>query len=321
MVTIGDIWLQVAISNKLIQPIPNALSSTWWRQLPQQLKDLVRRDENGFVDPQGDVYGCPYKWGATLIAFRSDKIQRALGRPVNDWKDLLHPSLKGRVGMVASTREIIGSILKGSGVSYNASAQTIQKAVFTDPCTDDIQQSIALLSNQVRLFTSQTSDGLKALSAGDLWAFVGWSSDLVQFARRTTNIELTAAVSGTSLWADVMTMPTGCKSPYVSQHFFHYWCTMMNDPVFCAPSNGIAGGACPSMLLRNAHRGFDNAGNESKYPSAVGSCAKATLPIVQTKHDRGQLLNKKIILDATLERSEFLHPLDTATEDVYKFLL
>lgn len=313
MVTLGDVWLQPAISSGLIRPIPYAKSSRWWKELPEQLRELMVRDDNGFVSSHGEVYGCPYNWGATVIAVRRDLAERALGSPLSDWRDLFNPSMKGRVGMVASTREIVGGVLKSSGVGYNAGADEIRKKVFVDERTaDEIQSIFSSLGDQVRLYTTNTSEGIKALSAGDLWAFVGWSSELVQFARRSSNIELIAPVSGTSLWADVMTMPSGCPDAAHVRPFFDYWCTMMIDPRFCVPSKGIAGGgACVPMLPR---------GDRPHLIADDDMQNAATGDVDELSAHPGALVKKKIVADATLRRSEFLHPLDAASAGIYRSL-
>ena len=37
-----------------------------------------------------------------------------------DWKDLWQPKLAGRISMVNSPREVIGTVLKYMGASYNS---------------------------------------------------------------------------------------------------------------------------------------------------------------------------------------------------------
>ncbi len=36
----------------------------------------MRRDERGLMDPRGAVWGAPYRWGCTLIAYNKDKLER-----------------------------------------------------------------------------------------------------------------------------------------------------------------------------------------------------------------------------------------------------
>ncbi|GAY65694.1 hypothetical protein CUMW_243100 [Citrus unshiu] len=55
-----------------------------------------------------------------------------------DWKDLWQPKLAGRISMVNSPREVIGTVLKYMGVSYNSN----------DIGRIAVQQNLALLGNQ-----------------------------------------------------------------------------------------------------------------------------------------------------------------------------
>ena len=51
----------------------------------------------------------------------------------------------------------------------------------------------------------------QALAAGDTWAAVGASSDLVPLALRHNNIALVAPASGTALWSDLWAIPRAAK--------------------------------------------------------------------------------------------------------------
>lgn len=58
---------------------------------------------------------------------------------------------------------------------------------------------------QVRVFSSR--EHTRALSAGDVFAVVGWSGDLLPLAERINDIVLVAPASGTALWADMWAVP------------------------------------------------------------------------------------------------------------------
>ena len=44
--------------------------------LPPRWRQLVRRDANGRLDPEGAVWGAPYRWGCTLVAYDQQKLAR-----------------------------------------------------------------------------------------------------------------------------------------------------------------------------------------------------------------------------------------------------
>ena len=59
------------------------------------------------------------------------------------------------------------------------------------------------------MFSSR--EHVRALMAGDVWAVVGWSGDLLPLAERSGNVALTAPASGVPLWADLWTVPAGAS--------------------------------------------------------------------------------------------------------------
>eukprot|EP00232_Nephroselmis_pyriformis_P021149 CAMPEP_0182853104 /NCGR_PEP_ID=MMETSP0034_2-20130328/522_1 /TAXON_ID=156128 /ORGANISM="Nephroselmis pyriformis, Strain CCMP717" /LENGTH=479 /DNA_ID=CAMNT_0024983855 /DNA_START=319 /DNA_END=1754 /DNA_ORIENTATION=- len=241
LVTLGDVWLAPAIREGLIKPIAGAEDSSWWADLPPRWRRLMRRNAaTGEVDPQGEVYGCPYRWGSTLIAYRKD---RPTGGPVADWEDLWRPELTGRVSFLDSPREVVGAALKATGRPYNA------RDWGPAECQGAVEARWASLQKQVLLYS--TAQQLKALGAGDVWAAVGWSGDIIPFAQRSPNVEVVAPASGTSLWADVWVVPATAAggdrrvgpSPLVGQ-----WLDFGLQPSRAFPSQGIRSGASPLLL-------------------------------------------------------------------------
>ncbi|KAH9753565.1 spermidine/putrescine-binding periplasmic protein [Citrus sinensis] len=111
LVSVGDPWLSFAIEKRLIEPIA----------------------------------GAPYRWGAMMIAYKKSKFRKHDLAPIEDWKDLWRPELAGRISMVNSPREVIGSVLKYMGASYNSN--NIDSQVAGGKVA--VQQNLALLQNQV----------------------------------------------------------------------------------------------------------------------------------------------------------------------------
>ncbi|KAH9753895.1 spermidine/putrescine-binding periplasmic protein [Citrus sinensis] len=102
-----------------------------------------------------------------------------------DWKDLWLPELAGRISMVNSPRE-------------QAAAGRIA-----------VQQNLALLGNQVRLF--DRTHYLKVFGIGDVWIAVGWSSDVLPAVKRMSNVAVVVPKSGASLWADLWAIPAASR--------------------------------------------------------------------------------------------------------------
>jgi spermidine/putrescine-binding protein len=51
---------------------------------------------------------------------------------------------------------------------------------------------------------------LKAFGVGDVWVAVGWSTDIIPFAKRSSNVAVIVPKSGASLWADLWVRLLSC---------------------------------------------------------------------------------------------------------------
>ena len=214
LATLGDYWLQLAIADKLIQPL-NTTQLEGWDNLPIIWQNLVKRDRDGNPNPRGEVYGAPYRFGNTLIAYRRDKITQT----PTDWSDLWREEFKERISLVDNYREVIGLTLKKLGYSYNTSDLSQVPNLATE-----LQQ----LQQQVKLYSSDTY--LQPLVLGDTWLAVGWSTDILELTKRYSNIEAVVPASGTSLWADVWVEPSRTKETYPNEEISTLLPTWIN---FC----------------------------------------------------------------------------------------
>lgn len=201
LVTLGDYWLAAAIRQGLIQPLnPKQLKA--WQQLPQEWQQLVRRNDTGQPDPNGKIWGAPYRWGSTAIAYRRDKLNSNGLKPPTDWSDLWREDFKGRISLLEQPREVIGLTLKKLGLSYNT--PNLDKV-------PKLKENLRALNRQVKFYSSNAYQ--QPLILGDTWLAVGWSTDLLPLARRYRQIELVVPQSGTALWADLWVRPKNENSP------------------------------------------------------------------------------------------------------------
>ncbi len=200
VVSLGDAWLDLAIANKLIAPISAVqfLIPRWANLAPIWQQAATRN---------GQIWGIPYRWGATAIAYRSDRIDFA----ITSWADLWRPELKGRLTLPDDAREVIGLTLKKLGHSYKtADLQAISA----------LKPELQQLHSQVLTYTSDTY--LQPLLIGDSWAAVGWSQDLIKAARQNPGISVVIPTEGTALWVDMWTLPLK-KSPSENYTFAQNW--------------------------------------------------------------------------------------------------
>ncbi|XP_027346134.1 uncharacterized protein LOC113857970 [Abrus precatorius] len=205
IVGIGDSWLKFAVNKAIIEPIRDVEDQEWFKSLDEKWKVYLRRNCEGEIDPKGDIWAAPYRWGCMVIAYKTNKFQKHNLAAVEDWADLWRPDLAGRISMVDSPREVVGAVLKYMGASYNTN--NIDTEV--NGGREAVKHNLALLAKQIRLFDS--SNYLKAFGVGDVWVAVGWSSDVIPVAKRMSNVAVVVPKSGASLWADLWAIPAASK--------------------------------------------------------------------------------------------------------------
>jgi len=194
VMSLGDFWLPTAIEQNWLQPLAiDSLNN--WQKLPPPWQKLARRDRQGNVTANGQIYGAPYRWGSTIIAYRSDKFSES-ELTITDWQDLWQPDLRDRLSLLDSPREVIGLTLKKLGHSYN-----------TDnlDAIPNLDTELSTLHQQVKFYSSDRY--LEPLVLGDTWAAVGWSTDILPLLKRYPEIKFVIPQSGTSLWADLWVKP------------------------------------------------------------------------------------------------------------------
>ena len=278
LVTMGDYWLQNAIANQLIQPLDTSKLEAW-NSLPSVWQNLVKRDRQGNISSQGEVYGAPYRWGNTVIAYRKDKITWT----PTDWSDLWREEVRGRISLLDDPREVIGLTLKKLGHSYN----TTNLSQITD-----LETELQQLQKQVKLYSSDKY--LQPFVLGDTWLAVGWSTDILALTKRYPDIAIAVPVSGTSLWADLWVQPSLANSTVSNEQItslFNNWID------FCWQSK-----SAKQILL------FTNGIS----PISSNSREQATQNLV--KNIKNSVVQSSI---ATFNKSEFLYPISPETNKEY----
>jgi len=198
LVTLGDFWLPAAIQQGLIQPLdPKPL--TQWSNLPDRWQTLVQRDAQGQLDPQGQVWAAPYRWGTMAIVYSIQPFADLGWRP-QDWADLWRPELNRRFSLLDHARAVIGLTLKKMGRSLNS-----ENLADIPGLAGELQA----LQQQVKFYSSDVY--LQPLLLEDTWLAVGWSMDIVPLVRRDRRFAAVVPDSGTILTADLWVHPGSAK--------------------------------------------------------------------------------------------------------------
>ncbi|GMH42374.1 hypothetical protein BSKO_10293 [Bryopsis sp. KO-2023] len=296
LVSIGDAFLAPCIQGGYLKPIEGGDDYRWFGSLPERWKTLVVRDGDGLANPRGGrIWGVPYRWGCTVIAYREDKLKKNGVKSFEDWSDLLHPKLKSRIAFLDSPREFIGMAQKSLGLSYNDGILEMQAKGVSE---EKLKARVKDLKAQILTFSN--SDHVRALAAEDAWIAVGSSSDLLPLAGANSNLRFLVPGSGTALWSDVFVQPSQTDNPdaFGTSPMLNVWLDFVLSPAR-THGGGLQGGVAPLELPEGAVQ--------------EGVCEGRDVEL----DSRGRFLPS----DCVLRRSEFLLPADRETVRMYQRIL
>lgn len=188
VVSLGDAWLDLAIARNLIKPIGDISEVSLWQNLAPVWQQAATRD--------GKVWGVPYRWGVTAIAYRKDKLKE----PIRNWQDLWQPELKQKLTLPDDAREVVGLVLKKLGYAYTSNS------LGTIP---ELDSNLRSLHDQVLTYSSDNY--LQPLIIGDSWVAVGWSQDMVRAQQQNPDIQVVLPEDGSALWTDLWVLPQNPK--------------------------------------------------------------------------------------------------------------
>ncbi|EAW35355.1 extracellular solute-binding protein [Lyngbya sp. PCC 8106] len=286
LIMIGDYWLTQAIQQQLVQPLD---PQVWqrWNQLPPQWQALVTRNSQGMLDPQGQVWAAPYRWGTTAIAYRREQFE-TLGWTPQDWGDLWREDIRNQISVLNNPRETIGLILKKLGSSYNITDLDL---------VVDLEDEFRQLHRNIKLYDSNTY--LKPLITGDTWLAVGWSTDFSEKFCRQHNIGVVIPTSGTALWADVWVQPTSEK-PISNLPLAQQWIDFCWKPEIATQMSILTGTTSPIVnQLQPSELPETLQNNPLLFPKAeILEQSEFLLPLPESTLKQYQALWRKIRTEA-----------------------
>jgi putative spermidine/putrescine transport system substrate-binding protein len=244
LVTLGDYWLEAAISQELIQPLETKnLKNIGY--INDKWQQIIKRDQNG------KIWGVPYRWGNTVIIYNQEKFQK-LGWTPTDWSDLWRSELQNRISLLNHPREVIGLVLKKLGKSYNT--ENLNQI-------SSLETELQALNQQVKFYNS--TNYLEPLIIGDTWLAVGWSDEIIPVISRYQKFAAIVPKSGTAIWADLWVSPAGvnnddlayqwldfCLQPHISKQIALL--TKSNSPIQDNMVMGDIEKHLQNLLLTNA---------------------------------------------------------------------
>jgi spermidine/putrescine transport system substrate-binding protein len=167
----------------------------------------------GFRDkPLEDVrsHSLPWQGGFTGIAYDL----AATGRAVTSMSDLLTaPDLRGRVGIVAEMRDVIGLVLLDMGVDPASFSSGQFSAALSR-----IDQAVR--SGQIR---TVTNNYIPDLTAGRIAACIAWPGDVIYVQPQYPHLRFTMPTAGGMLWTDNMLIPAYARHKRNAEALMNYY--------------------------------------------------------------------------------------------------
>lgn len=195
--------------------------------------------------PGVEDYGIPYAWGTLGIGYRKD----LLGREITSWLEFFRPDkdLQNKIGLMRSSRDLMGMALKALGYSANSSDSQEIKAA---------EKLLLGLKPYVHNFSYISVDEDSSLIKGDIIASMMYSGDALMLKDHFDNIDYVLPEEGGNLWVDYWVVLSSSGNKDLAWSFLNF----MNEPanaaqaaqyIFYASPNDGAEKLLPEEFLEN----------------------------------------------------------------------
>jgi spermidine/putrescine transport system substrate-binding protein len=173
--------------------------------------------QNAFAAARG--YAVPYFWGTLGIGYRTDLVPEK----IVSWKQFYRPSerLRGKLGMIKSSRDVIGMALKALGYSANSS----------DPKQlAEAEQLLRAQKPYVGDYTYIDLDEKSELVTGKIVASMMYSGDALMVKEHHPEIVYVLPEEGGNLWVDYWTVMNRSQIRELAMAFINF----LNQPKIAA---------------------------------------------------------------------------------------
>jgi spermidine/putrescine transport system substrate-binding protein len=183
-----------------------------WSKLPNAEKNIDPKFRGLPYDPD-NKYSVAKDWGTTGFMYRKDLL-KAKPTSWRDFYDVAMGEASGKLTMVDSNPEVIGSTLVMLGYSYN-----------TDDEKELEEAKQQLLKLKPHVLALHSSEYKNLLTSGRSILALGWNGDAAAVGLKKP-MEYVIAEEGGEFWVDTYTIPVGAKNPNAA----YAWIDFVYDP-------------------------------------------------------------------------------------------
>jgi spermidine/putrescine transport system substrate-binding protein len=197
--------VQILAAEKLLQPVS-------WSKLPTARRNISPKFRGLPYDPQ-NRWSVAKDWGTTGFVYRTDLVKE---RPTS-WRqffDLMKGKYSGKVVLLDSSPEVIGSIALMLGYSYS-----------TDKRGELNKVRDFLLDLKEHVHSLDTVTYKQKLVAGKAVMAMGWNGDGAFVASKKPAVYVVPN-EGAEFWVDCYCIPVGAKNPDAA----HAWIDFVFAP-------------------------------------------------------------------------------------------
>lgn len=204
-------------------------------------------------------------WQAGMVGLI---VNRKEAPDVHSVKDLFKPEYKGRVGLLAESRDTLPLVMMANGIDpRQASTQDWLDTI------DELQKQVDL--GQVRGIYG--GDYATEIATGNLVAAIGWSGDAGQLVRDNPDLEFRMPQDGCVIFTDNFVIPVGAPNPAAALGFINF----AYQPKIAAQVAGFVGFVSPVKGVREilARQGSPVASDPFAFPSekSLANCVPETV--------------------------------------------
>jgi spermidine/putrescine transport system substrate-binding protein len=165
--------------------------------------------------PAAQKYAVPYFWGTTGIAYRSDLVTS----PPTSWMDILEPdeTLRGKIGMIETSRELMTVALKALGYSANSTDAAEIKAA---------EKLLLAQKPYVKSYNYLALNEESALVTGEVIASMLYNGDAMMVQEHHDAIEFFVPEEGGNIWTDYLVVMKNSGNKDLAFAFINF----LNEP-------------------------------------------------------------------------------------------